>query len=107
MSTEDDAYARGKIDGEIHQRLSSHDQHFAAINGQLARMAAALTEMNIAVAQVITKQQAIIDTTKATQDVLALAADRRWSRWQKIFTVIGVLATVVGVYIAWRTTTGK
>lgn len=104
MAEEEAAYERGRAEGEIRERLSSHDRHFEAINGQLARVAASLEQMIVAVARVGDRQQAIIDTSAATREAVRAASERRWSVWQRIFAVVGVLAALVGLYFAWRTT---
>jgi len=96
------AYERGRSDGEIRERLAAHDRHFGAINGQLARIAASLEQTAMLVARMGDKQQAVFDTATATQEAVRRASERRWSVWQRIFTVLSVLATILGAYVAWR-----
>jgi t-SNARE complex subunit (syntaxin) len=99
---EDRSYERGKIEGEIKERLASHDRHFQAINGQLGQVAASLTDMTTAITRVGDKQQAIIDTNEAITKAVRAASAKRWSVWQRVFAVVGALAAAIGAYATWR-----
>jgi hypothetical protein len=102
--TEPTAYDRGVIAGEVAARLAGHDEHFAAINGALTRVAEELHGLRLAV-QRLGDQAAARDATAATtaaalkdaDDARRDAAERRWSPVAKVFAVLGALAAVAAV----------
>jgi hypothetical protein len=99
-----DAYARGEAAGQIAERLASHDRHFAAINGSLEKIGAALHGLEKAVqrlADQATAREVTVVTTAAAIKAAKDADDRKWSplaRWGAAATVTGgVLAVVAWV----------
>lgn len=100
----DEAYDRGRYEGGVAERLDSHDRHFAAINGSLASLLQALTDLTLAVQRLGDQADASAATTVATAAALAEAEDQRrrtsdrsWSPWARAFAVAGGLAALAGL----------
>ena len=120
MADEDTAYDRGVAAGEIAARLAGHDQHFAAINGSLGRIAAEMhgqaTELHgLALLLQELGQDAkasaatVIATAKAlkeAEEARRTNAEQSWSPVAKLIAVLATVATlvgtVVGLYLALR-----
>lgn len=113
-----DEFERGKIAGEIAQRLKGHDEHFAAINGQLGRIGDEMQGLKLQLARVadgITANLATVATTatavekerastaRAVEDqrtALRDSNDKRWSPLARIGTMAGI-ATAAAALLAW------
>jgi len=103
--SEREAYDRGREAGEIHARLAGHDQHFAAINGTIARFGDEMHELVLAVQRLgdqALARQAVEDAATAA---LAAAAAARWSPVAKALAVLSVLIAAVtagvGAWVGW------
>lgn len=107
-----EAYDRGVLAGEINARLAGHDAHFAAINGSMAKMAAEMHNLTLAVQrlgdQAVSRDATVLTTAAAlkdAEDARRSKTEASWSPWQKLFAVLGAaaaLAAVVGLYFAFR-----
>lgn len=120
----DEAFARGKVAGEVDQRLQGHDVHFDKINGSLEKVAANMAALNMQVqgnlaqvqgnlAQVSMQVQRLTDklnanevTTVATALALKNAdevrreeADRGWSPLARWSTAVGILVALLSVVV--------
>jgi hypothetical protein len=115
MATEEvrDAYAKGVTAGEIAARLEGHDEHLAAINGSMGRVADELHELTLAVQGLrdgaIARDATVITTAKALKDagdVRREQSQQRWSPVTKGVAVIGgvvaTIGTAVGVWLSIR-----
>ncbi len=107
-----EAYDRGAAAGGIAERLASHDRHFEAINGNLARLADEMHGMTLAVQRLGDQAQADRETAITTAAALAAAdAARRaksetaWSPLTRLGVAVGIVATVVTLaYLVLRPT---
>lgn len=98
--SEDTAYERGRIDGEVTERLRAHDQHFLAINGSIERMQASLTGLTEEIRADRAARGAIQVAQEEQQARLARQRDKakvadqlRLSFWTKL----GIAVTALGV----------
>lgn len=103
----DAAYDRGVTDGRIDARLTGHDQHFATINGSLARIADEMHDVRLALQRLA--DQAVSDATTriATAEALEKAElarrsrnEQRWSPVARLLAVLGAVVAVAGVVVA-------
>jgi hypothetical protein len=95
-----DAFDRGHLAGEIAARLAGHDQHFAAINGSLDKIAAGLASQTLAdqaradaVTRVATAT-ALKDAEEARRD----KGDQSWTPFQRAFAVVAAVAAGVVIW---------
>jgi hypothetical protein len=110
MAESDDAYDRGHVAGGTDERLRGHDLHFAAINGQLARVAEEMHALTLAVQrlgdQAIARDATVIATAKALKeadDQRRAKGEQSWTPVGRILAVLGglaALAAVVSLYLA-------
>jgi hypothetical protein len=108
-----EAYERGEAAGQITARLAAHDVHFAAINGQLARVAAEMHAMTLALQrlgdQAVAREATVLTTAaalKAADDARRDKTERSWSPLARISLILGVVVAVVGlattIYLAFH-----
>lgn len=104
MAGSDDAYERGHIAGEIAARLQDHDRHFAAINGSIARFAAAQEQLVLQIQRLADAADADRVTAVKTAAALKEAdearreqADYRWSPLARLAAAAAVIATVTTI----------
>ena len=102
--SEPTAYDRGVTAGEISARLSGHDEHLAAINGSLERVADELHGLKLAVQrladQAVARDATVVTTAKAlkdAEDARRNTAEQRWSPVAKVFAALGALAAIAAV----------
>jgi len=105
--TEQSEFDRGHTAGEISARLAGHDQHFAQINGSIARLADEMHQMVLAVQQLsieATAREATVVTTAAalkTADDARRNADKAsWSPLARFLAAIAGAAALASVVIA-------
>lgn len=110
-----EAYERGALAGEISARLAGHDAHFAAINGHLATLAVDFREIKLSLQRMADQRESDLLIVKATAEAVEKtvrstaasledsraerrhAAERDWSPYQRLFTVVAALATLAGL----------
>jgi hypothetical protein len=109
IESSQDAYERGEAAGQIGARLAGHDQHFAAINGSLAKLAGEMHELTLAVQrlgdQAVSRDATVITTAAALKDAEAARRDKSESSWSPLAragTAVGIIAALVGVYLLLR-----
>jgi hypothetical protein len=84
------AHAEGVIAGEIKQRLSDHDVHFARINGSLDAIADELRELTMVV-------KANLVSAEATEKVVGERKREGWSTRERLIAATGVgVAALIG-----------
>jgi hypothetical protein len=110
--TASEAFDRGHVAGGTDARLADHDKHFAAINGNIVRMANEMHELTMAVQRLADQATARDATIIATANALRAADEARrtkseqtWSPWSRIFVAAGALVGIFGVVLAIYTTT--
>lgn len=108
-SPEKEAFERGEIAGRIEARLNGHDQHFAAINGSMASVAAEMHNLTLAVQglrdQAIADAATVLKTASALKDAEEARRDKSeqsWTPLTRAFAVIATIATIIGVYLTLR-----
>jgi hypothetical protein len=92
-----EAYDRGTVAGGIAERLAGHDRHFAAINGQLARIAEEIYGMRLAVQGLSDAATSDRSTVVTTAAALKSADDARRSRSEWAWTPLARLSLAAGV----------
>jgi methyl-accepting chemotaxis protein len=118
--TPQDAYERGREAGKIDRRLDEHTERLDRINGAMSDVANELQQLRMAVqslgadaknerANVITTAAAVKETAVTTASALKDAEEARrdkseqtWSPLARIGAGLGIVATVVGLYLAFR-----
>jgi hypothetical protein len=109
MANELGDYERGIAEGQILSRLANHDEHFAAINGSIDRLGGEMHTLVLSLqkftdaadsrdAVATASAKAVIDAETARR----VAAEHKWSGFQKLFAVVAALAaaiTIAGVVI--------
>lgn len=100
-----DAYDRGHLAGKIDARLAGHDQHFAAINGSLEKIAANQVAQTLAIQRLADQADAYAATELAKAKALKEAEEARrdkteqvWSPYAKVFAAIAAIAAAVVVW---------
>jgi hypothetical protein len=100
-----DAFDRGHLAGEIAARLAGHDQHFAAINGSLDKIAAGLASQTLAIQALADQARADAVTRVATATALKDAeearrdkGDQSWTPFQRAFAVVAAVAAGVVIW---------
>ena len=98
-----EAYDRGVAAGEIAQRLAGHDQHFATINGSMARLADEMHDLVLQVQRLGDAAESDRSTVKTTALALKEAEDARrdkstqhWTPFQRGIAAIGAAAAILG-----------
>jgi len=117
MDSEEAAYHRGHLAGEVAARLAHHDRHFEAINGHLAALAADVHQMRMQVQRLADQRDADIVTVKTTADAVEKTvqttadtveqarvarrdtSDQSWSPVSKAIAVLLALAAIGGLII--------
>jgi hypothetical protein len=109
MAEDDDQFVAGRRAGEVAERLSGHDKHFAAINGSIADLATEMRSLVLAVQRLgdaMTADRATVLTTAAALKEAESArrdrSDQSWSPWSKALALAGGVAALVGAYLALR-----
>jgi hypothetical protein len=107
MTISDDDYERGHTAGITDGRLDGHDNHFAAINGQLADVAKQLARLTLAVQrlgdQATSRDATVIVTAAALKDAdeaRRQLATTSWAPWAKVATAVGTLVAAAGLLVA-------
>ncbi len=102
--TDPGEFERGHAAGEIAARLANHDQHFATINGSIARVAEELHAMRMEIQRQGDRAEADRVTVRTTADALKEAEDarreageQRWTPMARIAAVAGALAAIAGI----------
>jgi len=97
-------FERGHAAGEIAARLANHDQHFAAINGSLERVANELHQMRMEIQRQGDRAEADRLTVRTTAEALKKADDarraageQRWTPMGRIAVMAGALAALAGI----------
>lgn len=100
-------FLRGKEAGEVLTRLADHDRHFGAINGSIDKLGDEVHALIVTLQRFSDAADARDAVTIATAKALAESelarrgvAERKWSKYQKIFAVFAALATVITVATA-------
>jgi hypothetical protein len=108
----DDAYERGHVAGEIAARLADHDRHFAKINGSIADMTTEMHEVALGLQRLVdamdSDRKTVVTTAAALKDAEAARRDKTehaWSPLARVLAVIGSLATVASLSLAWYVAT--
>lgn len=103
-SAEDEAYKRGRAEGEIAVRLDGHDRHFASINGSLEEISKAMQATTLALQGINNQMEAreVIATAttaalKAAEDNRVRQAEQRWAPVTKVFAVVAAASTMVSL----------
>jgi hypothetical protein len=103
METQNESYDRGVAAGQILERLSGHDQHFAQINGSMGRIADEMHELVLQVQRLGDSANADRSTVRATAAALKEADEarrqqgvRRWSPFQRVMVAVGATAALLG-----------
>lgn len=85
--------------GQIDARLAGHDQHFAAINGSIGRLADEMHQMNLVVQGLADDAKAnaktVITTAAALKDAEAARRDKSETSWTPLSRALAVAAVVV------------
>jgi hypothetical protein len=92
-----DAYERGAVAGGIDARLAGHDQHFAQINGQLARIGDEMHGLKLAVQRLGDAAQSDRSTVKTTAAALKSADEARRDRTESAWSPLTRLSIAVGI----------
>jgi hypothetical protein len=95
-----DAYERGAVAGGIAERLASHDRHFDAINGNLARLAEEMHGLRLAVQRLGDAAQSDRSTVVTTAAALKSADDARRDKSETAWTPMARALAVVGGVVA-------
>lgn len=104
-----DAYDRGHVAGGIDARLAGHDRHFAKINGSIERLANEMHALTLAVQrlgdQAVSRDATVVTTAAAlkdAEDARRAQSDQSWSPWAKLGVLVGAIAALIGIYVAFR-----
>jgi len=95
-----EAYDRGAVQGGIAERLASHDRHFEAINGNLARVADEMHGLRLAVQRLGDAQASDRTTAVTTAAALKAAEDARRAKSESAWTPMARFLAVVGGVVA-------
>jgi hypothetical protein len=100
MPAPKDEYARGRAEGEIREKLASHDRRLDAINGQLGTVAGRLTDLVLMVQRVADQTTASGETQRIVQQAVTARAQQAWAPWQRTLAVLGGLGVLVGAVVS-------
>jgi hypothetical protein len=102
-------YERGIAEGQILSRLSNHDDHFAAINGSIDRLGGEMHTLVLTLQKYSDAADSRDAITAATAKAVIeaetarrVAAEHKWSGFQKLFAIVAALAaaiTIAGVLV--------
>jgi phosphoserine phosphatase len=105
-SAEQDAYDRGKVDGELVETVKGHGHHLARVNGSMEVVARTMAELVAGQHRIDQRMEADERTRIATADALREAVDarrqaerdaevvreHRWTPWARTFATVGGIA---------------
>jgi deoxyribodipyrimidine photolyase len=111
--SEPSAYDRGVQQGEVEARLAGHDRHFAAINGNLTKLADALTSVGSELVIIrlalqrladgaVSRDATTITTAAALKDAeeaRRATSEQRWTPLARTIAIIGALVLVAGLVV--------
>jgi hypothetical protein len=104
LSEPDDAYRRGREEGEILARLAGHDEHFKQINGSIEGFRTEMHQLVVSIQRYSDAADARDVTAVATAKALAeadaarrQAAESRWSGFQRLFAAIAACAALITI----------
>lgn len=99
----DRGHDAGHEAGKIDARLSGHDKHFAAINGQLVRVADELAGLRLAVQrlgdQAVARDATVVTTAAALKDAEEARRDKTEQSWSPVSRIVAILSGLAGVAV--------
>lgn len=107
--TPEEAYKRGEDQGKVLARLDGHDEHFKAINGNVARFATESANLAASVQEL----RADLKGRDVTAATLVAADNKRrleledaakksevnWMPWARLFIIITILIQAFNLYV--------